>query len=169
VAHAPETEAGDRSREFSERLQRAFGSPTKPAVEISSTFPPAMLLGRIDRVRLAMDQASLHGAVLYNAMADLNDLKGVDVSRCLTAGCADVDPHTPCVHDRSSRVCEGIVCMHHAKRVKHTEIRCQVPLEDLTLESESCSLSAESPTILIDQNQACPGQQGLQQGLVPGY
>ena len=162
MAHAPETEAGDRSREFSERLQRAFGSPTKPAVEISSTFPPADAPRpyRQGQVGDGPGEPARRGPV--HAMADL---KGVDVSRCLTAGCADIDPHTPCVHDRSSRVCEGIVCMHHAKRVKHTEIRCQVPLEDLTLESESCSLSVESPAILIDQNQACPGHLGL----VPGY
>jgi hypothetical protein len=36
-----------------------------------------MLLGRIDRIQVTMDQASLQGAQLYNARADL---KGVSVS-----------------------------------------------------------------------------------------
>jgi hypothetical protein len=59
------------------RLQTAFGTPTRPDVEISSNFPPELLLGRIDRVQVGMDQASLQGAALYNAQADL---KGVKVS-----------------------------------------------------------------------------------------
>ena len=48
------------------RLQTAFGTPTRPDVEISSNFPPELLLGRIDRVQVGMDQASLQGAALYN-------------------------------------------------------------------------------------------------------
>ena len=59
------------------RLQTAFGTPTRPDVEVSSNFPPMMLLGRIDRVQVTMDQASLQGVLLYNASADL---KGVSVS-----------------------------------------------------------------------------------------
>ena len=59
------------------RLQSTFGTPTRPDVEISSNFPPELLLGRIDRVQVGMDQASLQGAPLYNAQADL---KGVKVS-----------------------------------------------------------------------------------------
>jgi LmeA-like phospholipid-binding/zinc-ribbon domain len=59
------------------RLQTAFGTPTKPDVEVSSNFPPMMLLGRFDRVQVRMDQASLQGVLLYNAKADL---KGVSVS-----------------------------------------------------------------------------------------
>ena len=43
------------------RLQTAFGTPTKPEVEDSSNFPPMMLLGRIDRVQVTMDHASLQG------------------------------------------------------------------------------------------------------------
>jgi hypothetical protein len=53
------------------RLQTAFGTPTKPAVEVSSNFPPMMLLGRFDSVQVRMDQASLQGATLYNTRADL--------------------------------------------------------------------------------------------------
>jgi zinc-ribbon domain/LmeA-like phospholipid-binding len=59
------------------RLQTAFGTPTRPDVEVSSNFPPMMLLGRIDKVQVTMDQASLQGVTLYNARADL---KGVSVS-----------------------------------------------------------------------------------------
>jgi hypothetical protein len=66
---------------------------------------------------------------------------GTTSKRSSTAGCADIDPHTPCMHDRSSRVCEGIVCMHHAKRVKHTEIRCYGSL--LLMDIEVNSLSTE--------------------------
>jgi hypothetical protein len=63
--------------QLASRLQTAFGSPTKPVVELSSNFPPAMLLGHIDRIKVTMDQASLQGAAPYNVTADL---KGVDVS-----------------------------------------------------------------------------------------
>jgi len=34
------------------RLQAAFGATTKPDVEVSSNFPPEMLLGRIDRIQV---------------------------------------------------------------------------------------------------------------------
>jgi LmeA-like phospholipid-binding/zinc-ribbon domain len=57
------------------RLQTAFGTPTRPDVEISSNFPPELLLGRIDRIQVKMDQASLQGAALYNAKADLRGVK----------------------------------------------------------------------------------------------
>lgn len=53
------------------RLQTAFGTPTKPDVEVSSNFPPKLLLGRIDRIQVRMDQASLQVSALYNAQADL--------------------------------------------------------------------------------------------------
>jgi hypothetical protein len=59
------------------RLQEAFGTPTKPDVEVSSNFPPELLLGRIDRIQVRMDQVSLQGFALYNARADL---RGVNVS-----------------------------------------------------------------------------------------
>lgn len=63
--------------QIANRLQKTFGTPTEPVVQVSSDFPPTMLLGRIDRVRVTMDQASVQGAVLYNARADL---RGVVVS-----------------------------------------------------------------------------------------
>jgi hypothetical protein len=63
--------------QIANRLQTSFGTPTKPDVEISSGFPPLMLLGRIDEVRVTMDQANLQGAILYNTKADL---EGVEIS-----------------------------------------------------------------------------------------
>jgi hypothetical protein len=63
--------------QIANRLQTAFGTPTKPDVEVSSGFPPLMLLGRIDEVRVTMDQANLQGAILYNTKADL---EGVEIS-----------------------------------------------------------------------------------------
>jgi hypothetical protein len=59
------------------RLQEAFGAPTKPDVEVSSSFPPELLLGRIDRIQVRVDQGSLQGVALYNAQVDL---RGVNVS-----------------------------------------------------------------------------------------
>lgn len=64
------------------RLQTALGSPTEPDVEVSSNFPPELLLGRIDRIEVSMDQMSLQGFVLYNARADLRGVK-VSVSSFL--------------------------------------------------------------------------------------
>ena len=63
--------------QIANRLQTSFGTPTKPDVEVSSGFPPMMLLGRIDEVRVTMDQANLQGAILYNTTADL---EGVEIS-----------------------------------------------------------------------------------------
>ena len=101
------------------RLQTAFGTPTKPDVEVSSNFPPELLLGRIDRIQVRMDQATLQGATLYNAEADL---KGVNVS-------------VPSLLGGSP-----------------------------TIETQSCSLSAEAPAFFIDQNQACLSYLGLGAG-----
>lgn len=50
------------------KLERKLESTTKPEVEVSSNFPPMMLLGRIDRILVTTDQ---------NPRADL---KGVRVS-----------------------------------------------------------------------------------------
>ena len=63
--------------QIANRLQTAFGTPTKPDVQVSSSFPPVMLLGRIEEVRVTMDQANLQGAILYNTRADL---EGVGIS-----------------------------------------------------------------------------------------
>jgi len=101
------------------RLQTAFGTPTKPDVEVSSNFPPELLLGRMDRIRVRMDQANLQGAAVYNAQADL---RGVKVSL--------------------PSLLEG----------------------NPTIETQSCSISAQAPAIFIDQNQACLSYLGLGAG-----
>jgi hypothetical protein len=46
-------------------------------VEVSSNFPPLMLLGRIDQVTVTMDQANLQGVTVYNTTAEL---QGVEIS-----------------------------------------------------------------------------------------
>jgi len=61
--------------QIASRLQTSFGTPTKPDVQVSSNFPPLMLLGRIDEVEVTMDQANLQGAILYNTRADLQDVE----------------------------------------------------------------------------------------------
>jgi hypothetical protein len=55
------------------RLQAALGASTKPDVEVSSSFPPEMLVGRIDRIQVRR----LENASFRNASADL---RGVNVS-----------------------------------------------------------------------------------------
>ncbi len=102
--------------QLARRLQGALGAPTQPNVEVSSDFPPEMLLGRIDRVRVSTDQMILQGVAFYQARADL---RGVNVS-------------VPSLIEGSPRI-----------------------------ETQSCSLSAESPPVYIDQNQACLSYLGL--------
>ncbi len=63
--------------QLAQRMQEAFGAPAKPEVEVSSSFPPELLLGRIDRIQVRMDQISVQGAALYNVRADMG---GVNVS-----------------------------------------------------------------------------------------
>ena len=98
------------------RLQEAFGTPTKPDVEVSSNFPPELLLGRIDRIQVRMDQANLQGIAVSNAQADLKSVK-VSVPSLLEG--------TP------------------------------------TIETQSCSIKAQTPPIFVTQNQACLGYLGL--------
>src|SRR5215217_84072 len=38
-----------------------------------------------------------------------------------SAGCVDIDPRTPYMHDRLSQLFGGPACTHHAIRVNHTE------------------------------------------------
>ena len=63
--------------QISRRLQESVGAPTEPEVKVSSSFPPEMLLGRIDRVRVSSDRMSLQGVAFYDARANL---EGVSVS-----------------------------------------------------------------------------------------
>jgi hypothetical protein len=61
--------------QIAQRLQASFGTPTRPDVEITSNFPPEMLLGRFDRIQVSMDQGSLQGVAIYNARFDLSDVQ----------------------------------------------------------------------------------------------
>ena len=61
-----------------QRLREGFGSPAEPAVEVSSSFPPELLLGRVERIEVGADQVSLQGGfALGEARAEL---RGVNVS-----------------------------------------------------------------------------------------
>lgn len=102
--------------QLGKRLQVAFAAPTQPDVTVSSNFPPELLLGRIDRIQVKVDQGSLQGVALYNTQMDL---KGVNVS--------------------VPSLIEG------------------TPV----IETKSCSLSIEVPSVLIDQNQVCLNYIGL--------
>jgi len=63
--------------QISQRLQESLGAPTESEVSVSSSFPPEMLLGRIDRVTVTADTMTLQGVAFYDAKADL---RGVSVS-----------------------------------------------------------------------------------------
>ena len=63
--------------QIANRLQVVFGASTTPEVEVSSNFPPELLMGRIDRIQVSVDEGSLQGVPLYNTKMDL---KGVNVS-----------------------------------------------------------------------------------------
>jgi hypothetical protein len=102
--------------QLAQRLQGVLGAPTKPDVEVSSSFPPELLLGRIDRIQVRMDQVSLQGVALHNARVDL---RGIKVS-------------VPSLLEGSP-----------------------------SIETQGCSLSAEAPAVLIDQNQVCLSYLGL--------
>ena len=65
---------GVLENQVAQRLQGVLGAPTPPVVEISSSFPPELLLGRIDRIQVTMDQISMQGVPLYNARVDLRDV-----------------------------------------------------------------------------------------------
>jgi hypothetical protein len=62
---------------LAQRLQEGFGLPAELDVEVSSSFPPEVLLGRVDRSEVAADQVSLRGFALGVARAEL---RGVSVS-----------------------------------------------------------------------------------------
>lgn len=58
-------------------LQERLGLQEKPEVEVSSDFPPELLLGRADRVRARTDQVSQQGVTFSDVQAEL---EGVEVS-----------------------------------------------------------------------------------------
>ena len=48
----------------------------------------------------------------------------------MTAGCVDIDLHTPCKRSRSIRHLGGTGRTHHAIRVNYTEIRCRRRIQE---------------------------------------
>jgi LmeA-like phospholipid-binding len=62
---------------FAANLQERYGLEQKPMVEVSSNFPPELLLGRIDRIEVQIDQLTREGILLRDLRIDLKD---VDVS-----------------------------------------------------------------------------------------
>ena len=56
-------------------LQTQLGLATEPEVEISSDFPPEMLLGRVDRIEATTDEVSQQGIIFSNARVDLEGLQ----------------------------------------------------------------------------------------------
>lgn len=58
-------------------LQESYGLKKEPMVEVSSNFPPELLLGRIDRIEVRIDQLMREGILLRDLRINLED---VDVS-----------------------------------------------------------------------------------------
>ena len=58
-------------------LRQEYGLAREPGVEVSSSFPPELLLGQIDRIEVHVDQAVQEGILLRNVRIDL---EGVHVS-----------------------------------------------------------------------------------------
>ena len=55
-------------------LQGRYGLEEKPAVEISSGFPPGLLRGRIDRIEVQINQLKHEGLLLRDVRIDLRDV-----------------------------------------------------------------------------------------------
>ena len=73
-------------------LQERYELEEKPEVEVSSEFPPKLLLGRIDRIGVHIDQLT-HGSILLRNLSI--DLRDVDVSvRSLLRRDPDFTPRT---------------------------------------------------------------------------
>ena len=62
---------------ISASLQERYELEERPAVKVSSSFPPELLLGRIDRVEASIDRMTRGGVALRDVRVDLED---VDVS-----------------------------------------------------------------------------------------
>jgi len=58
-------------------LRQEYGLAREPEVEVSSSFPPEVLLGRVDRIEVHMDQAVQKRILLRDVRMDLG---GVHVS-----------------------------------------------------------------------------------------
>ena len=65
-------------------LRERYGLEEEPMVEVSSSFPPELLLGRMDRLEVRMDSFVREGIQLRDVRVDL---RGVDISvRSLLSG-----------------------------------------------------------------------------------
>ncbi len=64
-------------RRLAANLQQEYGLDGKPEVLLSSGFPPGLLLGRVDRIEVRIDQMIQEGTLLRDIRMDL---EGVDVS-----------------------------------------------------------------------------------------
>jgi hypothetical protein len=58
-------------------LRQEYGLAREPEVEVSSSFPPELLLGRVDRIEVHMDRMVQEGILLRDVRMDL---RGVDIS-----------------------------------------------------------------------------------------
>ena len=56
-------------------LQDRLGLQAKPEVEVSSNFPPELLLGRVDRVQASTDQIIQQGLAFDDVRTDLEGVK----------------------------------------------------------------------------------------------
>ena len=55
-------------------LRDEYGLQERPEVEVSSSFPPELWLGRMDRVEVWMDQLRREGILLQNILMDLENV-----------------------------------------------------------------------------------------------
>ena len=75
-------------------LRESYGLEEEPTVEVSSSFPPELLLGRVDGIEVRMDSFVREGIRLRDARVDL---RGVDVPvRSLLSG-GDLERETRAV------------------------------------------------------------------------
>lgn len=62
-------------------LQGRYKLEEKPVVEVSSDFPPRLLLGRIDRIQLQIDKLKREGLLLRDVHIDLRDVSMLSLLR----------------------------------------------------------------------------------------
>ena len=60
--------------QLAQNLQESYELQTEPEVEVSSDFPPELLLGRVDRIRVTIDSLSRRGLTFRNVRANLEDV-----------------------------------------------------------------------------------------------
>lgn len=100
-------------------LQGSVGAPTEPEVEVSSGFPPEMLVGRIDRVRVSSDMMGLQGVAFYDAHANLGDVSVslpslLEGSSRMEARSCSLGASAPPVQIDVSRACLGYLGLGEA-------------------------------------------------------